>query len=137
VSVPEVFALLIVSDRGPIFREFCTDLDKAKRRGQELADLEKLPFLIFSFDRGRAIGRLQPKPSPEYCRERAVLERVRDEAEAILNAARNAFHDRRGACLAAEFQALSEELRKAWQRLRSAETALHAHLREHHCLNAS
>jgi len=135
---PPSFAIFIEDGKGPLFREYCADLTEAKRRAEELAELEGLPFIVFSFQQARQVARFKPKPRPAsvYCAERALLERLCDEAEAILNAARNAFRDRSGACLTEEFGSLTNEAQKAWQDFSRRKTALDAHVREHHCLKA-
>jgi hypothetical protein len=133
------FAIFVEDEKGPLFREYCADLTEAKRRTEELAELEGFPFIIFSFQQGRQVARVEPKPRPAllYCAERALLERLADEAEAILEAARNAFRNRSDPCLTEEFCALTEESRTAWQSFKRKKEALDAHIREHHCMKAT
>jgi len=56
------FAIFREYEKGPLFREFCSDLDEARRKAQEMADQEGLPFIVFSFVQPRQVGRFKPKP---------------------------------------------------------------------------
>jgi hypothetical protein len=97
---PPALAIFIQDEKGPLFREFCNDFKEGRRRAQELADRERFSFFLFSFKEMKEIARFEPNPEPHsYCAERATLERLRDEAEAILDEARSAFSDRNGPCL--------------------------------------
>lgn len=55
------FALFVEDEKGPLFREFCDNLDEARCKAQEMADREGFPFLIFSFLETRQVGRCKPR----------------------------------------------------------------------------
>jgi hypothetical protein len=52
---------LIEDDEELVFREYCGELEQAKRRGQRLADTEGLPALIFTIEGYRDIAELSPR----------------------------------------------------------------------------
>jgi hypothetical protein len=56
------FALFVEDEQGPLFREFCDNLEEAQRKAQDMADLEGFPFLIFSFVKSKEVGRFKPRP---------------------------------------------------------------------------
>ena len=55
------FALFVEDEKGPMFREFCSDMGEARRKAQDMADREGFPVLIFSFIETRQVGRFKPK----------------------------------------------------------------------------
>jgi hypothetical protein len=57
-------ALFLEDEKGPLFQEFCADLEQARRKAQELANRQGLPVIIFSFVEARQVGRFKPKPKP-------------------------------------------------------------------------
>jgi hypothetical protein len=59
----QAFALFIDDGKkGPKFREYCTDIEIARKRAQELADQEGLPFLVFNLMGTRTVGVFRPRP---------------------------------------------------------------------------
>lgn len=59
------FALFVQDSQGTLWREYFNDLDEAKRKAQELADLEGFEFFIYDFKTASEIARFfprQPKP---------------------------------------------------------------------------
>lgn len=60
MSQDRELALFIEDDEGPVFREYCVELDEGKRRGQHLADMEGLPTLLFTLEGYREVARFSP-----------------------------------------------------------------------------
>lgn len=59
------FGLFVQDDQGTLWRGFFNDLDEAKRKAQELADLEGFEFFIYDFKTASEITRFFPrKPKP-------------------------------------------------------------------------
>ncbi|HEV2498361.1 MAG TPA: hypothetical protein VGY31_02125 [Terriglobia bacterium] len=59
------FALFVKDDKGTLWRGFFNDLDEAKRKAQELADLEGFEFFVYDFKTASEIARFFPrKPKP-------------------------------------------------------------------------
>lgn len=65
------FGLFSQDEHGPLWRGFFNDLDEAKRKAQELADLEGLEFFIYNLKSLSEIARFFPSrhkpdvPKPE------------------------------------------------------------------------
>lgn len=57
------FGVFVEDDEGPVLKEYCNDLDEAKRRGQRLADVEGLPAVIFTIKGYREVARFAPYSS--------------------------------------------------------------------------
>jgi hypothetical protein len=54
-------ALFLEDDKGTVLRGYCSDVEEARRRAQELADREGYPFLVFRFPTCRQIARFKPR----------------------------------------------------------------------------
>ncbi|HUI42188.1 MAG TPA: hypothetical protein VL523_09475 [Terriglobia bacterium] len=57
------FALFSDGEGGPLWREFFSSLDDAKRKGRECAETEAVEFFIFSFKEETEIMRFFPPPT--------------------------------------------------------------------------
>lgn len=56
------FALFMEDLQGPVFREYFDDLRMATLKAQDLADIERVPFFVFSFQTAERITRCAPRP---------------------------------------------------------------------------
>ena len=54
------YALFGQERSGPLWKEFCTDLETAKRLAQEFADREGLPHFVFDLSRQAEVFRASP-----------------------------------------------------------------------------
>ena len=63
-SVDE-FAVFAQDERGPVWKEFCLDLEAAKAMAQKLAIEEGLEFFVFSLKDSSEVARFFPKLTPE------------------------------------------------------------------------
>ena len=54
------FGVFIEDDEGPVFKEYCGELEEAKRRGQRLADMEGLPAVVFAIKGYAELARFSP-----------------------------------------------------------------------------
>jgi hypothetical protein len=60
MSQDHQYGLFVEDDEGLVFREYCTDLESAKRRGQRLADMEGMPSMIYTIKDYRELARFSP-----------------------------------------------------------------------------
>ncbi len=67
-----LFGLFIEDDERPMFRGYCGDLDEARRRGQQLADIEGLPCVVVAIEGYTEVGRFSPF-SPSTAPRRLVM----------------------------------------------------------------
>jgi len=62
MSQDHQYGLFLEDDEGLVFREYCTDLESAKRRGQHLANMEGVPSLIYTIKGYKELARFSPAP---------------------------------------------------------------------------
>ncbi|MGH7870332.1 MAG: hypothetical protein ACREP9_22480 [Candidatus Dormibacteraceae bacterium] len=68
MSREDQFGLFSQDEKGPLWRGFFNDLDEAKRKAQELADVEGFEFFIYNLRSLSEIARFfrsRPKPARE------------------------------------------------------------------------
>lgn len=54
------FALFSQDEKGPLWRGFFNNLDEAKRKAQELADLEGIEFFVYNLKSAIEVARFFP-----------------------------------------------------------------------------
>jgi hypothetical protein len=54
------FGVFMEDDEGPVFKEYCGELEEAKRRGQRVADIEGTPTVLFTIKGYTEIARFSP-----------------------------------------------------------------------------